>query len=93
MRGNHCFLSSIPPTIGNNVFFIIIIISYIPQLEKMDPEYWGIAVHLIDGQTWSLGDDEVEFSIQSCCKPLMYCLACEELGSDEVRLLAIGNGS
>jgi glutaminase len=50
----------------------------------MDPEYWAVAVETVDGQSFSWGDDEVDFSIQSCSKPLMYCLGCEELGVEEV---------
>ena len=50
----------------------------------MDPEYWGVAVETIDGQSWAYGDVDVDFSIQSCSKPLTYCLALEEHGEDEV---------
>jgi glutaminase len=59
--------------------------SYIPQLEKMDPELWGVAIETVDGQRFSYGDAEVDFSIQSCSKPITYCLAHEELGVEEVR--------
>lgn len=58
--------------------------SYIPQLDKMDPELWGIAIETVDGQKFSYGDAEVDFSIQSCSKPITYCLALEELGTAEV---------
>jgi glutaminase len=58
--------------------------SYIPQLERMNPEYWGVAIETVDGQTFSWGDDDVDFSIQSCSKPITYCVAMEELGVDEV---------
>lgn len=34
---------------------------------------------------FSFGDAQKEFSIQSCVKPLMYAIACEENGVDRVR--------
>ena len=57
---------------------------YIPQLEKVDPELYGAGVCTIDGQRFSLGDAEQGFSIQSCFKPISYCLALEEHGADYV---------
>ncbi len=54
------------------------------ELEKVNPEYFGVSVMTVDGQTFNYGDYDVDFSIQSCSKPLMYCLAAEEIGSDEV---------
>ena len=57
---------------------------YIPQLAKMDPNNWAVAVETVDGQTWSIGNTEVDFSIQSCSKPLMYAMALEELGAEVV---------
>jgi glutaminase len=53
---------------------------YIPQLEKVSPSLWGLSVCTIDGQRFSLGDANKTFSIQSCIKPLNYCLAIEEFG-------------
>lgn len=43
-----------------------------------------MAVETVDGQQWSIGDTDVDFSIQSCSKPLVYCLALEELGAEYV---------
>jgi glutaminase len=42
-------------------------------------------VETVDGRTFSLGDDTIEFSLQSCSKPLAYCLALEELGYEVVQ--------
>ncbi|MEM1349155.1 MAG: glutaminase, partial [Myxococcota bacterium] len=57
---------------------------YIPQLGRVNPAYWAVGVCTIDGQRISLGDHEVDFCVQSCCKPINYCLVLEEHGRDEV---------
>ncbi|MEO0650529.1 MAG: glutaminase A, partial [Planctomycetota bacterium] len=57
---------------------------YIPQLGRVDPTLFGVSLVSIDGQRMSLGDAQTEFCIQSTCKPISYCLALEELGSDAV---------
>ncbi len=36
------------------------------------------------GRTWAHGDHQVDFSIQSCSKPLMYTMVTEEIGHQEV---------
>jgi len=59
--------------------------TYIPQLARIDPEQLAIAVCTVDGQTWSFGDSEVPFTIQSCSKPITYCMAEKERGSDKVK--------
>ena len=58
--------------------------TYIPQLARVNPEAYGAAVCTIDGQRWSVGDADVEFTAQSTMKPLNYCFAVEELGVDVV---------
>ena len=57
---------------------------YIRPLAEVNPEKFGIAVITADGQVYSKGDSQSDFSIQSMCKPLNYCFALEELGSEEV---------
>lgn len=58
--------------------------AYIPQLERMNPNYWGVSLCTIDGQRHSIGDVKVPFTIQSCSKPLTYAIALNELGSEVV---------
>ncbi|XP_057331345.1 glutaminase liver isoform, mitochondrial isoform X1 [Microplitis mediator] len=58
--------------------------SYIPQLARMNPEYWGVSVCTIDGQRFSIGDTTVPFTLQSCSKPLTYAIALESLGPQVV---------
>nr|CAD7409521.1 unnamed protein product [Timema cristinae] len=58
--------------------------SYIPQLAKMTPSYWGVSVCTIDGQRCSFGDTNIPFTLQSCSKPLTYAITLEELGNEKV---------
>ena len=58
--------------------------SYIPPLAKVDPDQFGISIVTVDGQVYQKGDFNVDFSLQSMCKPFNYCFALEELGFDEV---------
>jgi len=57
---------------------------YIPQLGSVPPERHGLAVCTVDGRRLSLGDADVPFSLQSCSKPVNYCLALEEHGPERV---------
>ena len=58
--------------------------TYIPQLARVDPERFAATICTIDGQMFSVGDATVDFSVQSCAKPLNYCLALEEHGAEHV---------
>ncbi|EFA11037.2 glutaminase kidney isoform, mitochondrial isoform X3 [Tribolium castaneum] len=58
--------------------------SYIPQLKRMNPNYWGVSVCTIDGQRFSIGDVGIPFTIQSCSKPLTYGIALDLLGEEMV---------
>nr|CAI5866241.1 unnamed protein product [Callosobruchus analis] len=58
--------------------------SYIPQLKRMSPNYWGVSIVTIDGQRYSIGDVNIPFTIQSCSKPLSYAIALDLLGADVV---------
>lgn len=58
--------------------------SYIPQLARINPNYWGVSICTIDGQRHSIGDTNVPFTLQSCSKPLTYAIALNELGEETV---------
>lgn len=56
----------------------------IPQLANVDTSKLGLAICTTSGHLYSVGDDEVEFSIQSIAKAFAYALALDELGHEEV---------
>ncbi len=51
---------------------------YIPQLAKQNPEHFGVSVCTVDGQRLNIGNSNIDFCVQSCCKPINYCLALDE---------------
>ncbi|WP_420409671.1 glutaminase [Hoeflea sp.] len=53
---------------------------YIPELAKVDPQHFGIAVALPDGRVLSSGDAATAFSIQSVSKVFTLSLALGKLG-------------
>jgi len=58
--------------------------SYIPELTKADPDWFGISLVTADGHRYSVGDCRQEFTIQSISKPFGYGLAMDEHGLDAV---------
>lgn len=57
--------------------------NYIPQLAKVNPDLFGISICTVAGERFDIGDCDTDFCLQSCSKPLTYCIAREILG-DEV---------
>jgi glutaminase len=57
---------------------------YIPQLARVNPEQFGVALCTVDGQRLALGDSKVDFSVQSTTKPINYCMALERHGDEVV---------
>jgi glutaminase len=53
---------------------------YIPELAAADPDVFGIAVTTVAGRTYSVGDDDREFSLQSVSKPFCYAAALTDRG-------------
>ncbi|MCY1023482.1 glutaminase A [Pyxidicoccus sp. MSG2] len=58
--------------------------TYIPQLAKVDPGLFGLALATMDGRLYKAGDADVPFTLQSVSKPFVYALALADLGLDEV---------
>ena len=56
-----------------------------PALARVSPELFGICVVGTDGQVFSIGDAEHEFTIMSVSKPFIFALVCEVLGHQVVR--------
>ncbi len=57
---------------------------YIPELAKVPPDSFGIALATTLGKVHKIGDADVEFTIQSTSKALSYCMALELCGRNEV---------
>jgi len=57
---------------------------YIPELGKVDPNLFGIAIATVDGQLYTVGDTNVPFTIQSVSKPFMYGFALQHFGRARV---------
>ena len=58
--------------------------SYIPELLKVDPTSFGIALIMVDGHVYQVGDSLQPFTIQSISKAITYGLALEDQGIDAV---------
>jgi glutaminase len=58
--------------------------SYIPELTKADPEWFGICIVTMDGVAYAVGDSDQLFTIQSISKPFVYATALADKGRDFV---------
>jgi glutaminase len=59
--------------------------TYIPELAKADPAAFGIAIATVDGCVYEVGNTRDLFTLQSISKPLVYGLALEDRGLEQVR--------
>ncbi len=59
--------------------------TYIPELGRANPQDFGICLATVDGQLFTAGDWEREFTIQSMCKPFAFQMALEQHGMQKVR--------
>ena len=66
--------------------------TYIPELAKADPDWFGISVVALDGSSYAVGDADVPFTIQSISKPFVYGLALEDNG-EPAMLSKVGRGA
>ena len=60
------------------------IATYIPELSKADPNWFGISIATTDGRVYEIGDTRQPFTIQSISKPFVYGIALEDRGIDAV---------
>jgi glutaminase len=58
--------------------------TYIPELGRADPGWFGICVVTSDGHVYEVGDTDLEFTIQSISKPFVFGMALEDQGRDAV---------
>ena len=52
--------------------------TYIPELAKANPEWFGICIVTTGGHIYQVGDSMVPFTIQSISKPFVYGMALED---------------
>ncbi|MBI3416673.1 MAG: glutaminase A [Verrucomicrobia bacterium] len=58
--------------------------TYIPELAKADPNWFGICLVTATGAVYEVGDTGQPFTIQSISKPFVYGLALEDCGRSAV---------
>lgn len=58
--------------------------NYIPELDRVDPDQFGISFVTMDGYIYEAGDTANLFTIQSVSKAIIYALALEDHGREEV---------
>src|SRR5258706_15198098 len=56
--------------------------TYIPELAKANPDWFGICLVTANGAIYEVGDTRQEFTIQSISKPFVYGLALEDNGRE-----------
>lgn len=56
--------------------------NYIPALAQVEPRQFGIAVALVDGQTFEAGSARTPFSLQSITKLFAFVLALKAVGDE-----------
>lgn len=57
--------------------------TYIPELAKSNPKHFGICLATAEGQVFTAGNWDQEFTIQSMCKPFAFQLALEKHGAEK----------
>lgn len=57
--------------------------TYIPELAKADPKWFGVSVVTLTGSQYNVGDHAQRFTIQSVSKAFMYGLALEDHGREK----------
>ena len=58
--------------------------TYIPELAKANPNWFGICLATANGTVYEVGDCQQPFTIQSISKPFVYGLALEDNGRSQV---------
>ena len=58
--------------------------SYIPELARANPDWFGISMVTLDGRTYEVGDVAQKFTIQSISKVFVYAMALEDYGREKL---------
>lgn len=58
--------------------------TYIPELAKANPDWFGICLATTSGSVYEVGDSRQPFTIQSISKPFVYGMALEDGGRSSV---------
>ena len=61
-----------------------VVASYIPELAKANPDWFGMSAVTVDGQQCHLGHASQLFTIQSISKPFVYGMVLEDWGEEQV---------
>ncbi|MBO6514839.1 MAG: glutaminase A [Phycisphaerales bacterium] len=61
--------------------------AYIPELSKADPDGYCVAITLVDGTQYIVGDQDTQFTLQSVSKPLVFGQALTTAGRNIVTAL------
>ena len=82
--------SKILYAIANDIYLNLLknnegnVANYIPQLEKINPDLFGISICTVNGDIINIGDTSEFFCLQSLSKPLSYCIARQYYSSEYV---------
>src|SRR5438093_4383370 len=58
--------------------------TYIPELAKADPDWFGVCIVTIDGYAYAVGEADHQFTLQSVSKPAVYAAALADRGREAV---------
>jgi glutaminase len=58
--------------------------TYIPELAKADPDWFGICIVTTDGYAYAVGEADRQFTMQSVSKPAVYAAALADRGREAV---------
>ena len=56
--------------------------AYIPELAKEDPRRLGACISMVDGRSFTAGDWDHDFTMQSISKTITLIMALEKLGEE-----------
>ncbi|WOD38545.1 glutaminase A [Nodosilinea sp. E11] len=58
--------------------------TYIPELARANPDWFGISLVTLDGRTYEVGDVAQKFTIQSISKVFVYGMVLEDYGREKL---------